>query len=242
MIRVLIADDHPLVRSGLRALLTSIDGIQLVGEATDGRMAVELSLSEQPDVVVMDIQMPGEGGIEATRSLAAKAPGVAVLMLTMHEDDESVFAAMRAGARGYILKGAEQQDVIGAIQAVSRGEAIFGPGVAQRVLQLFGAGKPAEPFPELTSREREILNFVAAGASNPEIARRLFLSPKTVSNNVSAILSKLQVTERAKAIVRARRAGLGRTDDAGAAHDRADGVSAEGWKSVRARHARDGSE
>jgi DNA-binding NarL/FixJ family response regulator len=215
VIRVLIADDHPLVRSGLRALLTSLDGIQLVAEATDGRTAVELALREQPDVVVMDIQMPGEGGIEATRRLAAEAPGVAVLMLTMHEDDESVFAAMRAGARGYILKGAEQQEVIGAIQAVSRGEAIFGPGVAKRVLQLFGAGKPAEPFPELTSREREILDLVAAGASNPEIARRLFLSPKTVSNNVSSILSKLQVTERAKAIVRARRAGLGRTGEAG---------------------------
>jgi DNA-binding NarL/FixJ family response regulator len=209
MIRVLIVDDHPLVRSGLRALLTSIEGIQLVGEADDGRTAVELALREQPDVVVMDIQMPGEGGIEATRVLATEAPGVAILMLTMHEDEESLLAAMRAGARGYILKGAEQEEVIGAIRAVSRGEAIFGPGVAQRVLRLLATGKPADPFPELTSREREILDLMAAGASNVEIARRLFLSPKTVSNNVSSILSKLDVSEKAKAIIRARRAGLG---------------------------------
>jgi DNA-binding NarL/FixJ family response regulator len=223
VIRVLIADDHPLVRSGLRALLSSIEGIQLVGEAADGSTAVELALREHPDVVVMDIQMPGLGGIEATRQLAARAPGAAVLMLTMHEDDESVFAAMRAGARGYLLKGAEQEEVVGAIQAVSRGEAIFGPGVAQRVLRLFGTGKSAEPFPELTSREREVLDLMASGASNLEIARRLFLSPKTVSNNVSSILGKLQVAERAKAIVRARRAGLGGNGDHAARSDRGGG-------------------
>ena len=210
MIRVLVADDHPLVRSGLRALLASVEGIEVVGECADGRAAVELALRERPDVVVMDIQMPGQDGIEATRRLAAEAPDLAVLVLTMHEDDESVFAALRAGARGYVLKGAEQQEIVGAIHAVSRGEAIFGPQVAQRVLRLFSQERPPEPFPDLTSREREILDLMAAGASNAEMARKLFLSPKTVSNNVSYILSKLQVADRSKAIVRARQSGLGR--------------------------------
>lgn len=213
MIRVLIVDDHPLVRSGLSALLASVAGVEIVGEASDGETAVELAIGTRPNVVVMDVQMAGEGGIAATRRLATAAPGSAVLMLTMHEDDQSVFAAMRAGARGYILKGAEQDEVVGAIRAVSRGEAIFGAGVAQRVLELFSADKPAQPFPELTPREREILELMAVGANNSEIARRLFLSPKTVSNNVSSILGKLQVTERAKAIVQAREAGMGQAPD-----------------------------
>jgi DNA-binding NarL/FixJ family response regulator len=210
VIRVAIADDHPTVRSGLKALLASVEGIEVVGDSGDGAAAVELALRERPQVVVMDIRMPGQDGIEATRRLAAEAPEVAVLMLTMLEDDESVFAAMRAGARGYVLKGAEQEEIVGAIHAVSRGEAIFGPGVAQRVLQLFGRERAAEPFPSLTAREREILDLMAAGASNGEIARKLFISGKTVSNNVSYILGKLQVADRSKAIVRARRSGLGR--------------------------------
>jgi DNA-binding NarL/FixJ family response regulator len=210
VIRVAIADDHPTVRRGLKALLASVDGIDVIGESADGAAAVELALSERPDVVVMDIRMPGLDGIEATRRLAAAAPDMAVLILTMLEDDESVFAAMRAGARGYVLKGAEQEEIVGAIHAVSRGEAIFGPGVAQRVLQLFGSESPAKPFPSLTAREREILDLMAAGASNGEIARKLFISPKTVGNNVSYILGKLQVADRSKAIVRARRSGLGR--------------------------------
>jgi DNA-binding NarL/FixJ family response regulator len=210
VIRVAIADDHPTVRSGLKALLASVEGIEVVGDSADGEAAVELALRERPQVVVMDIRMPGQDGIEATRRLAAEAPEVAVLILTMLEDDESVFAAMRAGARGYVLKGAEQEEIVGAIHAVSRGEAIFGPGVAQRVLQLFGRERAAEPFPSLTAREREILDLMAAGASNGEIARKLFISPKTVSNNVSYILGKLQVADRSKAIVRARRSGLGR--------------------------------
>jgi DNA-binding NarL/FixJ family response regulator len=216
VIRVAIADDHPTVRSGLKALLASVEGIEVIGESADGAAAVELALRERPEVVVMDIRMPGQDGIEATRQLAAAAPDVAVLILTMLEDDESVFAAMRAGARGYVLKGAEQEEIVGAIHAVSRGEAIFGPGVAQRVLQLFGSESPAKPFPSLTAREREILDLMAAGASNGEIARKLFISPKTVSNNVSYILGKLQVADRSKAIVRARRSGLGREgNDAG---------------------------
>jgi DNA-binding NarL/FixJ family response regulator len=210
VIRVTIADDHPTVRSGLKSLLASVEGIEVVGDSADGAAAVELALRERPQVVVMDIRMPGQDGIEATRRLAAEAPEVAVLILTMLEDDESVFAAMRAGARGYVLKGAEQEEIVGAIHAVSRGEAIFGPGVAQRVLQLFGRERAAEPFPSLTAREREILDLMAAGASNGEIARQLHISPKTVSNNVSYILGKLQVADRSKAIVRARRSGLGR--------------------------------
>jgi DNA-binding NarL/FixJ family response regulator len=210
VIRVAIADDHPTVRSGLKALLSSVEGIEVVGDSADGAAVVELALRERPQVVVMDIRMPGQDGIDATRRLAAEAPEVAVLILTMLEDDESVFAAMRAGARGYVLKGAEQEEIVGAIHAVSRGEAIFGPGVAQRVLQLFGSERPAEPFPSLTTREREILDLMAAGASNGEIARKLFISRKTVSNNVSYILGKLQVADRSKAIVRARRSGLGR--------------------------------
>jgi DNA-binding NarL/FixJ family response regulator len=210
VIRVAIADDHPTVRSGLKALLSSVEGIEVVGDSADGAAVVELALRERPQVVVMDIRMPGQDGIDATRRLAAEAPEVAVLILTMLEDDESVFAAMRAGARGYVLKGAEQEEIVGAIHAVSRGEAIFGPEVAQRVLQLFGSERPAEPFPSLTTREREILDLMAAGASNGEIARKLFISRKTVSNNVSYILGKLQVADRSKAIVRARRSGLGR--------------------------------
>lgn len=209
MIRVAIADDHPTVRSGLKALLASVEGIEVVGDSANGAAAVELALRERPQVVVMDIRMPGQDGIEATRRLAAEAPEVAVLILTMLEDDESVFAAMRAGACGYVLKGADQEEIVGAIRAVSRGEAIFGPGVAQRVLKIFGREKPAEPFPSLTAREREILDLMAAGASNGEISRKLFISRKTVSNNVSYILGKLQVADRSKAIVRARRSGLG---------------------------------
>jgi DNA-binding NarL/FixJ family response regulator len=208
--RILIADDHALLRSGLRALFESVEGIEIVGEARDGREAVKLAEQLQPDVVVMDIQMPEMDGIEATRRLAVSAPATVVLVLTMHEDDESVFSAMRAGARGYLLKGAEQDEVIRAIAAVGRGEAIFGPAVASRILKFFAAGpRPAEPFPQLTARETEILDLMASGLSNHEIAQRLFLSPKTVSNNVSLIFDKLQVADRSKAIVRARRAGFG---------------------------------
>ena len=212
MTTVLIADDHPLVLSGLRALLETLEGIEVVGQAVDGREAVSAAMSLLPDVVVMDLQMPELDGVEATRQIAERLPGTAVLVLTMHDDDASVFAAIRAGARGYLLKGAAQEDVARAIAAVSRGEAIFGPAVARRVLQLFAAGpeSTALPFPQLTAREREILDLMAGGLTNAEIGERLFLSSKTVSNNVSVIFDKLQVAGRPKAIVRARNAGLGR--------------------------------
>lgn len=212
MTTVLIADDHPLVLSGLRALLETLDGVEVVGEAVDGREAVRIAISLRPDVAVVDLQMPELDGVEATRQIAARLPATAVLVLTMHDDDASVFAAIRAGARGYLLKGAGQEDVARAIAAVSRGEAIFGPSVAGRVLKFFAAGPEtaAPPFPQLTSREREILDLMASGLSNAEIGQRLFLSSKTVSNNVSIIFDKLQVAGRPKAIVQARQAGLGR--------------------------------
>ena len=216
MTTVLIADDHPLVLSGLRALLETLEGIEVVGQAADGRDAVRLAASLRPDVVVMDLQMPELGGVEATRQIAERLPGTAVLVLTMHDDDASVFAAMRAGARGYLLKGAAQEDVARAIAAVSRGEAIFGPAVAGRLLQFFAAGpeSAALPFPQLTVREREILDLMAGGLTNAEIGQRLFLSSKTVSNNVSVIFDKLQVAGRPRAIVQARNAGLGRSEPA----------------------------
>jgi len=211
---VLIADDHPLVLSGLRALLETLDGIEVVGQAADGREAVRLAVSLRPDVVVMDLQMPDVDGIEATRQIVERLPSIAVLVLTMHDDDASVFAAIRAGARGYLLKGAAQEDVARAIAAVSRGEAIFGPAVAGRLLQFFAAGRESAslPFPQLTAREREILDLMAGGLTNAEIGQRLFLSSKTVSNNVSVIFDKLQVAGRPKAIVQARNAGLGRAE------------------------------
>jgi DNA-binding NarL/FixJ family response regulator len=211
---VLIVDDHPLVLSGLHALLETLDGIEVVGQAVDGHEAVTRTMSLRPDVVVMDLQLPQLDGVEATRQIAQRLPGTAVLVLTMHDDDASVFAAIRAGARGYLLKGAGQEDVARAIAAVSRGEAIFGPAVAGRLLQFFAAGpeSAALPFPQLTPREREILDLMAGGLTNAEIGQRLFLSSKTVSNNVSVIFDKLQVAGRPKAIVQARNAGLGRSE------------------------------
>ncbi|WP_328519621.1 response regulator transcription factor [Kribbella sp. NBC_00359] len=210
MIRVVLADDHPVVRAGLAALLTSLDGIEVVGVASTGREAVREVITTRPDVAVLDLQMPDLDGFAATRELARSAPDVAVLVLTMFEDDDSVFAAMRAGARGYLVKGAEQEEIARAIQAVAAGEAIFGPGVARRMLGFFSAPPPAaEPFPELTSRERQILDLLAAGLSNSAIADRLDLAPKTVANNVSAIFTKLGIADRSAAIVQARNAGLG---------------------------------
>jgi DNA-binding NarL/FixJ family response regulator len=209
-IRVVIADDHPIVRAGLNALLCSLPGVRVVGVAANGRQAIKEVVSNRPDVAVLDLQMPDVDGFAAIREIAKAAPRVAVLVLTMYEDDDSVFAAMRAGARGYLIKGAEQDEISRAIHAVAAGEAIFGPGVAQRVLRFFAGTAPAsEPFPELTARERQILDLLAAGLSNTTIAARLNVATKTVANNVSSIFTKLQVADRAQAIVRAREAGLG---------------------------------
>jgi DNA-binding NarL/FixJ family response regulator len=211
-LRVLIADDHPVFRSGLRALLGAVPGLTVAGEATTGQEAVDQASALRPDVVLMDLQMPGVSGIEATRRILEHAPDAGVLVVTMYEDDHSVFAAMRAGAKGYVLKDTDEEDVLDAIRAVGRGEAIFSPAVARRVLAFFAGHAPEAPvraFPELTAREREILDLIAQGLSNPEITTRLFVSPKTVRNHISSIFAKLQVADRSQAIVRAREAGLG---------------------------------
>ena len=206
---VLIADDHRLFRDGLRTLLRSMPDAELVGEATNGLEAVELAAKLQPDVVIMDIRMPELDGIEATRRIVRECPNVRVLMVTMLEDDGSVFAAMRAGARGYVLKGADHAEVVRAIRAVGSGEAIFSPMIAARMTDYFAGLQPAgsNVFPELSAREREILQLLVAGLKNVEIARRLYLSPKTVRNYVSNILSKMQVADRTEAAVRAIEAG-----------------------------------
>jgi DNA-binding NarL/FixJ family response regulator len=209
-IRVLIADDHPLVRQGLHAALAPVPEVEVVAEAATGSAAIREAVLHQPEVVVMDLQMPDLNGIDATRELARAVPSAAVLVLTMFDDDDWVFAAMRAGARGYVLKGAEQQEIARAIMAVAAGEAIFGPAVATRILTYF-ATPPVTPtpFPELTAREREVLDLIAAGRNNRQIADQLSLSAKTVANHISAIFAKLQVADRAQAILRARDAGLG---------------------------------
>lgn len=210
-IRILIADDHTLFRDGLRALLDSVPDTEVVGEASTGSHVVSQAATLTPDIVLMDIQMPDMNGIEATGLIVQANPGTGIVVLTMFEDDDSVFAAMRAGARGYVLKGAGQAEVLRAIRAVASGEALFGPAIANRLIAFFSAkpSTPPVPFPDLTHREREILDLIAAGHGNADIADRLFLSPKTIRNYVSSIFSKLQVADRAQAIVRAREAGLG---------------------------------
>ncbi len=209
-IRVVLVDDHPVVLGGLRALLDSLPDFEVVGTATDGEAGVREVVLTKPDVVLMDIRMPGIDGLEATRRIRQSASGVAVLVLTMFDDDDTVFGAMRAGAQGYLLKGADQAEIDRGIRAVVAGEAIFSPGVAQRVLGYFAAPPPVvDPFPELTAREREVLDLMAAGERNQVIADRLFLSPKTVANHISSIFVKLAVADRSAAIVRARRGGLG---------------------------------
>ncbi len=210
-LRVLIADDHPLVRKGLRSVLAGVPQLEVVGEAASGREAAERAAELQPDVVLMDLQMPGGSGIEATREIVRTSPNIRVLIVTLFEDEESVFTALRAGARGYVLKDTDEEELVQAIRAVGRGEAIFSPSVASRVLSYFAAQRPAAPpqaFPNLTDREREVLQLIAQGASNIAIAKKLALSPKTVGNYVSNIFAKLQVADRAEAIIRAREAGL----------------------------------
>lgn len=207
-IRILIADDHTLFRDGVGALLQSIPEFQVVGEAATGEQVIRQANSLQPDVILMDLQMPGVNGIEATRRIVSTSPHIGVLVVTMFQDDDSVFAAMRAGARGYILKGADQEEMVRAIHAAARGEALFGPEIAKRLMSFFSGARPPQIFPELTDREREILQFISQGYSNLEISEKLALAPKTVRNHISNIFSKLQVADRARAIIKARDAGL----------------------------------
>ena len=210
-LRVILADDHPVVRAGLAALLASLPDIEVVAVAANGRDSVKETVLHRPDVAILDLQMPEVDGFAATREISRLAPEVAVLVLTMFDDEDSVFTAMRAGARGYVVKGAEQEEIARAIHAVAAGEAIFSPGVAQRVLRFFAAPpRVSDPFPELTAREREILVLLAGNLGNAAIAARLGLSPKTVSNHLSSIFTKLCVADRAGAILRAREAGLDR--------------------------------
>ncbi len=214
-IRILIADDHPLFRDGLRALLESVPDMQVIGEVATGNEVMAQAQALQPDVILMDIKMPGLNGIEATRRVLQTSPHIRILVITMFEDDESVFAAIRAGARGYLLKGAVQEETLRAIRAVASGEAIFGPSIAERLMHYFGSTRPmgksgpAQFFPELTDREYEILALIAQRKSNAEIGAHLVLSPKTVRNHVSNILSKLQVADRTEAMRAAWTAGLG---------------------------------
>jgi DNA-binding NarL/FixJ family response regulator len=212
-IRVLIADDHPLFRDGLRVLLEAAEDLELAAEAETGEDAVRLAVESKPDLTLMDVNLPGINGIEAARQITAALPGANLLMLTMFDDDHSVYNAMRAGARGYILKGAKREEMLRAIRAAASGEAIFSPEIAARMMNFFTNIQPSQPaenaFPELTEREREILSMLARDYKNTESAAELFLSVKTVRNHVSNILSKLQVADRIEAARRAPRAGLG---------------------------------
>lgn len=211
-LRVVIADDHPLYRDGLVIALDSAEGTTVVAAVGTGAEAVAAAEALQPDVVVMDLQLPDLHGIEATRQIVATSPHIAVLVLTMFDDDDSIFAAMRAGARGYLLKGADHEALRRAVRAVAEGESIFAPRIATRLLDFFAgrsAGRAREAFPQLTTREVEVLELLAAGHPNPTIARRLLIAEKTARNHVSNIFVKLQVADRAEAIVRARRAGFG---------------------------------
>ena len=212
-IRILLADDHAVFREGLRAVLGSEPDMEVVGEAATGKEVLERSAELRPDVILMDIQMPQINGIEATRRIFDANPGVGVVVLTMFEDNDSVFSAMRAGARGYVLKGADPSEILKVVRAVAGGEAHFGPEIARRLVDYFSTPKPSSPaeaFPELTAREVEILDLIAHGHSNAKIAAHLFVSPNTVRNHISHIFAKLQVADRAQAIIRAREAGLGR--------------------------------
>jgi DNA-binding NarL/FixJ family response regulator len=215
-LRILLADDHPVLRGGLRALMGETDDLEVVGEAATMPDVIDAAARLRPDVVVMDLRMPGGDGIEATRRIVGARPETSVLVLTMHDDEASVFAAMRAGARGYAVKGSDEEAILNAVRAVGRGEAIFGPAVADRLLEHL-ADAPAlaaRAFPDLTEREREVLELLSGGTSNGEIARRLQLSPKTVRNHVSNVCTKLGVSDRAQAALLAREAGLGRSTTA----------------------------
>ena len=211
-IRIVIADDHPLYRDGLRGLIARTADLELVGEAATGTDAVDVTATTSPDVVLMDLRMPGMTGIEATRAILERRPETRILVLTMSENDDSLFAAMRAGARGYLPKDAEGEELVRAIRAAALGEVIFGQSMAAKLQAFFATSRvpAADPFPELTAREDEVLELIAQGRSNAEIASRLGISDKTVRNHVANVFNKLRVADRAAAIVRAREAGLGR--------------------------------
>lgn len=214
LIRIIVADDHTLFRDGLTALLNSVPDLEIVGQSASGSEAISQADELQPDVVLMDIQMPGINGIDATRRIVNTSPHIGVIVVTMFEDNDSVFAAMRAGARGYVLKGADQDEMLRTIRAVARGEALFGPAIAARLVEFFASIKPGlspDLFPELTDRERQVLELVAQGKNNNTIAGELYISLKTVRNHVSNIFSKLQVADRAGAIIMARDAGMGQS-------------------------------
>ena len=210
-LRIVVVDDHAVVREGLRALLGAVDGYELVATAGTAAEAVREVVTHRPDVVVMDISLPDGSGIDATRQIGRVAPETAVLMLTMYDDDESLFLAMRAGALGYVLKGADPEDIVRAIDGVAAGHAVFGPGVARRAITYLSAPRE-ESLPGLTPRERDVLELIASGLGNAAIATRLGVSPNTVANHISNIFGKLQVASRAEAIVRAREAGMGVRD------------------------------
>jgi len=214
IIRVLIADDHTLFREGIAALLNSIPEIEVLETVGDGQKAIEVTAKLQPHVILMDIQMPKVNGIDATRKIIQASPDIGIIVVTMFEDDDSVFAAMRAGARGYILKGADQKDMVRAIRAVARGEALFGPSIAKRLMSFLSTSTSIsdKAFPELTGREREILELIAQSLNNSEIAQKLTISLKTVRNHVSNIYNKMQVTDRVQAAIRAREAGFGKDE------------------------------
>ena len=208
-ITVLLADDHPMFRRGLRALLRTIPGVEVVGEAGDGAEVVRLAESLRPRLILLDLRMPGGDGLTAIRTLAAADPDVRILVVTMFEDDDSVFAALRAGARGYVLKDTEDDEMTRAVLAVGNGGAVYSPAIATRIMAFFAAGRPADPFPGLTASERHVLELMARGLANDALATRMGLSPKTVRNYVSSVFGKLHVASRAQAIVRARDAGIG---------------------------------
>jgi DNA-binding NarL/FixJ family response regulator len=210
-LRLLVADDHPLFRRGLRDALEATPGFEVLAEATNGAEAVQLATELSPDVVLMDLQMPEINGVEATRQILKARPDTHILVLTMFDSDSSVFAAVRAGAKGYLLKGSDQQDVERAIRTVAAGEAVFGTAIAARLVSYFD-GNRTRAFPELTPREHDVLELLADGLDNQAIATVLMLSLKTVRNNVSAIFTKLRVADRAQAMLKARESGIGRGD------------------------------